>query len=113
MPNPSPVYDRFGALYQCVGELHNRCKQNHTVENLIDTFYHFHGLASAFTQDCHEYLPKEPATPELQKVVGDINHGLQCSYSHIQSEAHRLNTTILDRIIERLGNPSIPPGTEN
>lgn len=105
MANPSPVYDSFYALYKCVRELHFLCKQNHTVENLIDTFYHFHGLASAFTQDCHKYLPKEPVTQELQKVVGDINEELQCSYSHIQAEANRLNTTIIDRIVEKLNDP--------
>lgn len=108
MSDPSPIYERFGALCQCVGELHTRCKREHrTVESLIDTFYHFHWLASAFREDCHEYLSKEPVTQELQTVVGDINMGLQCSIYHIQSEAERLNTTILDEIIRRLRDPSI------
>lgn len=110
----SPVYERFGALCLCVGELHNKCKKSHSdIESLIDTFYHFHQLASAFAEDCHEYLPKEPETPELQALLGDINSGLRCSIHHLRTEADRLNTTILDKIIERLSDQSPLTDTAN
>lgn len=114
MTNPSPIYERFGALHQCVGELHDKCKQGQeTIEGLIDTFYHFHGLAAAFMQDCQEYLATEPATTELQEVVVEIDSGLRCSFAHLKAEANRLNTTILDKIIERINNPLFNTETAN
>ncbi len=102
------IYARFYALFDRVDDLHDKCKEeNHTVESLIDVFYHFHFLAMAFSEDCHTYLPEVVSTTDdLQTLVSGINETLFCSVGHIRACQDKLNTTVIDDIVKTLTTDS-------
>jgi hypothetical protein len=102
------IYTRFHALLDRAEDLHNKCKEDHTVESLIDTFYHFHFLALAFHEDCHAYLIGFFAPNELQGLVSEINETLACSAIHLKVSQEKLHTTVIDDIIKGLGTSDSP-----
>lgn len=103
MTSTDQVHERFKALLQLVEDVHNKCKEKHpSVEVLVDVFFLCHNLSLAFHKDCENYLDNRPPSEDLLATISKIYAGLMCSMSHVQESANRLNTTVLDKIIEKL-----------
>lgn len=105
MTTERQVQDRFMALYYCVEALHIKCKTDQTEESLIDVFCQFHGLASAFSADCVEYLVVYPTPDKLGQILQQIQSELACTASHIHNASHKLHAvTLLDSLSRKLSN---------
>ncbi len=91
---------RFSALLDRIKEIHDRCKKEEkesTIDTLVDSFLCFQNLASAFVNDCREYLEDTSSPgPEFMFTILEINRALACSAGHLQVAQHRLGTTVLD-----------------
>lgn len=91
---------RFSALLDRITEVHDKVKKEEkesTIDVLIDSFLCFQNLASAFWNDCRNYLDDTFVPgPEFMTILLEINRALACSAGHLQVAQHRLGTTVLD-----------------
>jgi hypothetical protein len=100
------VLERFLALHELVNQVHDQCKTELDVMELIDIFARHNSLAAAFQEDCQLYLKTvEDPSPQLSDVLNEIHSALSCSVGHIHQAAHELRTPIIRHFIQQMVEP--------
>lgn len=99
------VLERFSALLELVNEVHDQCKKDHDVNDLIDVFAKHNSLVLAFREDCEMYLIDKTPSDQLSVILQDINGALTCSSTYILRSARQLQTPIIGYFIQQMIGP--------
>lgn len=96
---------RVEALGHLVEDLHEKVKDpTHTVEALVERYCCLIGLVQAYNEDCTTFITgpavlSEEIPQDIIDRVGDISQQFSCAMMHIQENARRLGTNVIEKLI--------------